>query len=135
MSLRSEKSENVVSSMTMKMQRYVKPCLFEYANKRPTLSLVGLIFAFSQKLFLKNMKFLFLIVNFLMTVTETGNARSRTRARSRINLSKRYHIVCNIALCSKCSKILNEIPRYSAPNRVVPMLNFCDITLRNSSSG
>ena len=48
------------------------------------------------------------------------------------------HNLCNIsicydletALCSKCSKVLNEIPRILAPKRFIPMLNFCDITLR-----
>ena len=42
------------------------------------------------------MKFLFLIINFLISVSASRNSGSRTRNGANINLSKRYHIVCNI---------------------------------------
>ena len=58
------------------------------------------------------MKFLFLMIHFFISVSLCRNSKSHTRNGASINLSKRYHIVCNIGPVHKKksiqSKIINE---------------------------
>ena len=60
------------------------------------------------------MKFLVLIISFWVSVNASRNSGSRTRNGASINLSKRYHIVCNIGPVHEKksfeSKIVNKTP-------------------------